>query len=81
MNKDIYKSLSQLEKELRKVGRKVPVCFMERTYESTELLIKWKEEASVPADNPYLFARPGVMTSIHGRDCLEICRGKQSRNP
>ncbi|KAJ4936945.1 hypothetical protein JOQ06_001529 [Pogonophryne albipinna] len=80
INDDIYETLSPLEKELSKLltrieirgkrGRKVPVFFTERMKESIDLLIKWRDEAGIPADNPYLFARPGAMTNIRGCDCL-----------
>ena len=35
-----------------------------------DVLIKWRDEPGEPAENPYLFARPGMMTNIHGSDCL-----------
>lgn len=80
INEDIYETLSPLEKELSKLltrievrgkrGRKVPVFFTERMMESIDLLIKWREEAGIPGENPYLFARPGAMTNIRGCDCL-----------
>lgn len=34
------------------------------------MLIKRRDEAGIPAENPYLFARPGAMTNIRGCDCL-----------
>ncbi|KAK3553019.1 hypothetical protein QTP86_031221 [Hemibagrus guttatus] len=80
INEDIYETLSPLEKELSKLltrieirgkrGKKVPVFLTERMKDSIELLVKWREEAGIPAENPYLFARPGVMTNIRGCDCL-----------
>ncbi|KAI4795630.1 hypothetical protein KUCAC02_029766 [Chaenocephalus aceratus] len=80
INDDMYETLSPLEKELSKLltrieihgkrGRKVPVFFTERMKQSIDLLIKWRDEAGIPADNPYLFARPGAMTNIRGCDCL-----------
>lgn len=34
------------------------------------MLIKRREEAGIPDENPYLFARPGAITNIRGCDCL-----------
>ncbi|KAI5090311.1 hypothetical protein C0J45_19172 [Silurus meridionalis] len=80
INQDIYTTLSPLGKELSKIlthlemrgngGKKVPVFLTERMKESIDLLVHKREEAGVPAENPYLFARPGVMTNIRGCDCL-----------
>lgn len=80
INEDIYETLSPLEKELSKLltrievrgkrSRKVPVFLTERMQESIDLLIKRRDEAGIPAENPYLFARPGAMTNIRGCDCL-----------
>ncbi|KAI3376190.1 hypothetical protein L3Q82_016405 [Scortum barcoo] len=80
INEDIYETLSPLEKELSKLltrieirgkrGRKVPVFLTERMKESIDLLITRRDEAGIPAENPYLFARPGAMTNIRGCDCL-----------
>ncbi|XP_031147359.1 uncharacterized protein LOC116044389 isoform X4 [Sander lucioperca] len=80
INEDIYVTLSPLEKELSKRltrievrgkrGRKVPVFLTDKMRESIDLLIKRRDEAGVLAENPYLFARPGVMTNIRGCDCL-----------
>ncbi|XP_056310878.1 uncharacterized protein LOC130222319 [Danio aesculapii] len=80
INEDIYSTLSPLEKELSKMltrieirgkrGRKVPVFLTDRMMESINLLVERREEAGVPAENPYLFARPGVFTNIRGCDCL-----------
>ncbi|RXN11628.1 hypothetical protein ROHU_010526 [Labeo rohita] len=68
INQDIYSTLSPLEKELSKIltrikirgkrGKKVPVFLTERMKESINLLVQRREEAGVPAENPYLFARP-----------------------
>lgn len=41
-----------------------------RMMESIDLLIKMRDEAGVPAQNPYLFTRPGATTNIRGCDCL-----------
>lgn len=61
INEDIYSTLSPLEKELSKLltrievrGKKVPIFLTERIKESIDLLIKWRDEAGVPAENPYL---------------------------
>ncbi|KAM9488366.1 uncharacterized protein Hap1MRO34_005317 isoform 1-T1 [Clarias gariepinus] len=92
INKDIYESLSPLEKQLSKLltrievrgkrGRKVPVFLTERMKESIELLNKCRAEAGVPAENPYLFARPGVMTNIRGCDCLrKYATESKAENP
>lgn len=80
INMDIYETLSPLEKELSKLltrieirgkrDRKVPVFLTERMKESIDLLIKRREEAGIPEENPYLFARPGAITNIRGCDCL-----------
>ncbi|KAK2810392.1 hypothetical protein Q5P01_000403 [Channa striata] len=76
INEDMSKTLSPLEKELSKLltrmevrgkrGRKVPVFFTKRMKESVDLLINMREKAGVPAQNPYLFARPGAITYIRG---------------
>ena len=92
INEDIYETLSPLEKELSKLltrieirgkrGRKVPVFFTERMKESIDLLITWRDEAGIPADNPYLFARPGAMTNIRGCDCLRrYAHESKAENP
>ncbi|KAF5899327.1 nucleoporin p54 isoform X1, partial [Clarias magur] len=92
INKDIYESLSPLEKQLSKLltrvevrgkrGRKVPVFLTERMKESIEILIKCRAEAGVPVENPYLFARPGVMTNIRGCDCLrKYAKESKAENP
>lgn len=80
INKDIYETLSPLEKELSKLltriemrgksGKMVPVFFTERMKESIDLLIKRRDEVYIPPENPYLFARPGAMTNMRGCDCL-----------
>ncbi|XP_054863262.1 uncharacterized protein LOC111580683 isoform X2 [Amphiprion ocellaris] len=92
INEDIYETLSPLEKELSKSltrievrgkrGRKVPVFFTDRMKESIDLLIKIRDEAGVPAENPYLFARPGVNTNIRGCDCLrKFAEESKAENP
>ncbi|XP_059397943.1 uncharacterized protein LOC132137505 [Carassius carassius] len=92
INEDIYETLSPLEKELSKIltrieirgkrGKKVPVFLTERMKESIDLLVKRREEAGVPAENPYLFARPGVMTNIRGCDCLrKYAEESKAENP
>lgn len=92
INEDIYSTLSPLEKELSKLltrievrgkrGKKVPIFLTERMKESIDLLIKWRDEAGVPADNPYLFARPGVLTNIRGCDCLrKYAQESKAENP
>lgn len=92
INEDIYETLSPLEKELSKLltrievrgkrGRKVPVFLTERMQESIDLLIKRRDEAGIPAENPYLFARPGAMTNIRGCDCLrKYAEESKAENP
>ncbi|XP_067291008.1 uncharacterized protein [Pseudorasbora parva] len=92
INEDIYETLSPLEKELSKIltrieirgkrGKKVPVFLTDRMKESIDLLVKRREEAGVPAENPYLFARPGVMTNIRGCDCLrKYANESKAENP
>lgn len=92
INEDIYETLSPLEKELSKIltrieirgkrGKKVPVFLTERMKESIDLLAKRREEAGVLAENPYLFARPGVMTNIRGCDCLrKYAEESKAENP
>lgn len=92
INEDIYETLSPLEKELSKLltrievrgkrGRKVPVFLTERMKESIDLLIKRRNEAGIPAENPYLFARPGAMTNIRGCDCLrKYAEESKAENP
>ncbi|XP_073701194.1 uncharacterized protein [Garra rufa] len=92
INEDIYSTLSPLEKELSKIltrieirgkrGKKVPVFLTERMKESINLLVQRREEAGVPAENPYLFARPGAMTNIRGCDCLrKYAKESKTENP
>nr|XP_024661063.1 uncharacterized protein LOC112436092 isoform X1 [Maylandia zebra] len=92
INEDIYETLSPLEKELSKLltrieirgkrGRKVPVFLSDRMKESIDLLVKNREAAGVPAENPYLFARPGGMTHIRGCDCLrKYANQSKAENP
>ncbi|KAL1272198.1 hypothetical protein QQF64_028060 [Cirrhinus molitorella] len=92
INEDIYETLSPLEKELSKLltrieirgkrGKKVPVFLTKRMKESIDLLIQRREEAGVLAENPYLFARPGVMTNIRGCDCLrKYAQESKAENP
>ncbi|RXN22014.1 hypothetical protein ROHU_036771 [Labeo rohita] len=92
INQDIYSTLSPLEKELSKIlprieirgkrGKKVPVFLTERMKESINLLVQRREEACVPAENPYLFARPGAMTNIRGCDCLrKYAKESKTENP
>lgn len=67
INEDIDETLSPLEKELSKLlirievrgkrGRQVPVFLTDRMKESADLLIKRRDEAGIPAENPSLFAR------------------------
>ncbi|TRY65314.1 hypothetical protein DNTS_029582, partial [Danionella cerebrum] len=80
MNKDIYETLSAVEKQLShrltrvvtrgKRGRKVPILLIERTKASLDFLIKKRTEVGVLDDNPFLFARIGTLTNIRGCDCL-----------
>ncbi|CAM4686021.1 unnamed protein product [Leuciscus chuanchicus] len=92
INEDIYSTLSPLEKELSKIltrieirgkrGKKVPVFLTERMKESINLLVQRREEAGVPAENPYLFARPDAMTNIRGCDCLrKYAKESKTENP
>ncbi|XP_051929371.1 uncharacterized protein LOC127605660 [Hippocampus zosterae] len=92
VNQDIFETLSPLEKELSKLltrievrgkrGRKVPVFFTERMKESIDVLIEKREDAGIPIENPYLFARPGAMTNIRGCDCLrKYAEESNAENP
>ncbi|KAG7461364.1 nucleoporin p54 isoform X1 [Solea senegalensis] len=92
INEDIYSTLSPLEKELSKQltrievrgkrGKKVPVFFTHRMMESIQVLLKWRDEAGVPTENPYLFARAGVLTNIRGCDCLrKYAEESKAENP
>lgn len=92
INEDIFETLSPLEKELSKLltrieikgkrGKKVPVFLTVRMNESIDLLLQKREEAGVLAENPYLFARPGVMTNIRGFDCLrKYAEESNAENP
>ncbi|XP_044076973.1 uncharacterized protein LOC122887610 [Siniperca chuatsi] len=50
--------------------------------ESINLLIERREEAGIPAENPYLFARPGAMTKLRGCDCLQkYAEESKAENP
>ncbi|KAF7199399.1 putative LOC107374416-like protein [Nothobranchius furzeri] len=81
LNEDIFETLSTLEKELSKQltrieirgkrGRKVPMLFTDQMKDSISLLIDTREEAGIPAENPFLFARSGGMTNICGSDSLQ----------
>ncbi|XP_027131229.1 uncharacterized protein LOC104929912 isoform X6 [Larimichthys crocea] len=80
VNKDIYDTLSPMEKQMShrltrivtrgKRGRKVPILLLERTRASLDFLIKKRSDVGILDDNPYLFARIGTTTNIHGCDCL-----------
>lgn len=80
MNKDIYETLSPVEKMLShgltrmvtrgKRGRKVPVLFLERTKASIDCMIGVRDKVGVCQDNPFLFANIGTATNIRGCDCL-----------
>ncbi|XP_026195542.1 uncharacterized protein LOC113148187 isoform X2 [Anabas testudineus] len=92
INEDIYETLSPLEKELSKLltrievrgkrGRKVPVFLTERMKNSIDTLNNIRDQAGVPAENPYLFARPGAMTNIRGCDSLrKYAQESKAENP
>ncbi|KAI7789871.1 hypothetical protein IRJ41_021112, partial [Triplophysa rosa] len=92
INEDIFGTLSPLEKELSKLltrleirgkrGKKVPVFLTTRMKESIDLMLQKREEAGVLAENPHLFARPGVMTNIRGCDCLrKYAEESKAENP
>jgi len=70
MYKDIYMSLSNankkiVEKYIRfcirgKLGRTVPVLLSNELFESINLILHFRNEAEVPAKNPYIFGLPGI---------------------
>lgn len=92
VNKDIFETLTPLEKELSKTltrieirgkrGRKVPILLPDRTKVSIDFLIEKRKEAGVPDQNPFVFARPSVMTNIRGCDCLRrFAEESRAENP
>ncbi|XP_056129347.1 uncharacterized protein LOC130106989 [Lampris incognitus] len=92
VNLGIYEMLSPLEKELcsklsrlelpGKNGRKIPILLPDRTKASIDLLIEKREAVGIPADNPFLFARPGAETPIRGCDCLrKFAKDSKAENP
>ena len=90
INKDIYETLLPLEKQLSSLLTRIEVrgkrdrkvFFTERMKESIDLLIERRDEALIPAENPYLFARPGALTNIRGCDCLrKYAEDSKAENP
>ncbi|XP_033730120.1 uncharacterized protein LOC117319420 [Pecten maximus] len=79
---EIKDSLSPVEKmlcetfgrvEIRgKKGRTVPVLLTPAIQQSIDLLLKWRKEAQIPDENPYLFARPNYdsLQPIRSSDVL-----------
>jgi len=70
MHKDIYMSLSNANKKIAekyirfcirgKLGRTVPVLLSNELFESINLILHFRNEAEVPAKNPYIFGLPGI---------------------
>ncbi|XP_041845828.1 uncharacterized protein LOC121642870 isoform X1 [Melanotaenia boesemani] len=92
MNKDIYETLSPVEKQLSqrlthlvtrgKRGRKVPILLLERTKASLDFLIKKRREVGILEENPFLFARLGTTTNLRGCDCLRrFAEESKAKNP
>lgn len=55
-----------------KRGRKVAVLLSPDVVEAITQLISLRQECGVPAENPYLFARPKCLTPYRGQDCLRL---------
>lgn len=70
MHKDIYTSLSKANKKIAekyirfcirgKLGRTVPVLLSNELFESINIILQLRNEAEVPAKNPYVFGLPGL---------------------
>ncbi|XP_039304119.1 uncharacterized protein LOC113005529 isoform X2 [Solenopsis invicta] len=70
MHKDIYTSLSKSNKKIAekyvrfcirgKLGRTVPVLLSNELFESINIILQFRNEAEVPAKNPYVFGLPGL---------------------
>jgi len=70
MHKDIYMSLSRANKKIAekyirfcirgKLGRTVPVLLSNELFESINLILQFRNEAEIPAKNPYIFGLPGI---------------------
>lgn len=70
MYSDIYNSLSMEEKQIAqkyvrfckrgKLGRTVPVLLSNDLFECVILILKYRKEANVPEQNPYIFGLPDL---------------------
>lgn len=80
LHEDIAICLSEFERKLcvhftrveirGKRGRKVPVLFKPSMVSAMELLTETREACGVPAENPFMFARPGAMSAYRGGECI-----------
>lgn len=71
VNKDIYETLSTVEKQLshrltREIEREMPVLLLDRTKASLDFMIEKRREVGILDDNPFLFARLGTKTNLRG---------------
>lgn len=55
-----------------KDGSWVPVLFTVRMASSLDILIKYREDVGVPADNPYMFPQMTADAHIRSHDCIRI---------
>nr|XP_054586273.1 uncharacterized protein LOC129152390 [Nothobranchius furzeri]XP_054586274.1 uncharacterized protein LOC129152390 [Nothobranchius furzeri] len=79
---DIDESVSDLEKALcgyfsrvsikGNCGRMLPVLLKPSFESAIELLISVREECGVPKDNPFVFARPTLLSAYRGSDSFLI---------
>ncbi|XP_059907746.1 uncharacterized protein LOC132457512 isoform X3 [Gadus macrocephalus] len=82
LHDDVAHALSDIEKQLCKYftrieirgkrGRKVPVLLTPAVVESLELLTKQRSACGVPANNHFLFARPGTVNHLRGSDAIRL---------
>ncbi len=80
LHEDIAICLSEFERKLclhftrveirGKRGRKVPVLFKPSMVSAMELLTETREACGVPAENPFMFARPGAISAYRGGECI-----------
>ncbi|XP_051918597.1 uncharacterized protein LOC127599016 isoform X2 [Hippocampus zosterae] len=89
-HEDVDWALSRAERKLcrrftrvvftGKSGRPVPILLTLKMLRAIQLLVWLREQCGVLEGNPYVFARPGVLTHAHGSNCLrghaKLCGAK-----
>lgn len=53
-----------------KDGRRVPILLTKRMADSLDVLIKFREDAGIPGDNPYMFPQMTGDACIRAHDCV-----------